>query len=28
MLRPTINEALANGFEDSPMPAVANSSTR
>jgi len=28
MLRPTINEAAANGFEDSPMPAVANSSTR
>jgi len=28
MLRPTINEAAANGFEDSPIPAVANSSTR
>jgi len=28
MLRPTMSEAAANGFEDSPMPAVANSSTR
>lgn len=28
MLRPMINEAAANGFEDSPIPAVANSSTR